>query len=333
MPIHLAFRLSRRRAGLAVVAALALATTALPATAQQAYPNRPITLVHPYAAGGSADSLARGLAHQLEQRLGQPVVVTAKPGGAAAIGTSSVARAAGDGYSLLLGTSAGHVVTPLMQKVAYDGVEDFAFIAVVANQPNVLIVNPALGIDSFQALVAQIKADPGKFNFASAGTGGATHLGAEAIWQRAGVRLTHVPYAGAAPALKDLVGGQVQIAMLNVSPTLPLIEAGRVKPLAYGGAKRSPLLPDVPTLNELGYGGTEVSTWYTLAAPKGTPREIVEALSKTLAEINADPAYKKLLSSQAAEWMDLSPADTTEFVRRDKAAMTKLLGALNLATQ
>jgi len=326
-------QLPGRRAALMALAAFSLAATALPAAAQPSYPSRPITLVHPYAAGGSADALARGLAHQLEQRLKQPVIVNAKPGGAAAIATGFVARAPNDGYTLLVGTSAGHVVTPLMQKVPYDGVEDFTFIAVVANQPNVLIVNPALGIDRFQTLLVQAKADPSKFNFASAGTGGATHLGAEAIWQRAGVRLTHVPYAGAVPAMKDLVGGQVQVAMLNVSATLPLIEAGRIKPLAYGGKKRSSLLPQVPTLAELGYGGTEVSTWYTLAAPKGTPREVLDVLSKTMAEINADPAYQKLLESQAAERMDMTAAETTAFVRHDKEAMSKLLGTLDLVSK
>ena len=329
MPIEPPCPRSRRRA-IAALAGLAAAAAVLPVLADPAYPSRPITLVHPYAAGGSADALARGLARQLEQRLKQPVVVEAKPGGAATIATSFVARARGDGYTLLLGTSAGHVVTPLMQKIAYDGVDDFAFVGVVAVQPNILVASPALGIDSFQKLIAQAKTDPTKFAFASAGTGGATHLGAEAIWQRAGVRLTHVPYAGAAPALKDVVGGQVPLAMLNVSATLPLIEAGRVKPLAYGGKKRSSLLPQVPTLAELGYGGTEVSTWYTLAAPKGTPAEIVDLLNKTLVKINADGGYQKLLASQAAETLDITPAETTAFVRQDKEAMTKLLGALDL---
>ncbi len=309
---------------------VALAMVATATYAQANYPTRPITLIHPYAAGGSADALARGIAQQLEQRLKQPVIVDAKPGGAATIGTGFVARAKPDGYTLLISTSAGHVVTPLMQKIPYDGVEDFAFIAVVANQPNVLVVNPSLGIDSLQKLIAQAKADPSKFNFASAGAGGATHLGAEAVWQRAGVRMTHVPYAGAAPALKDLVGGQVQTGMLNVSATLPLIEAGRIKALAYGSKKRSPLLPQVPTLAELGFAGTEVSTWYTIAAPKGTPPEIVEALAKHLASMNADPAYQKLLDSQGAERMDLTPAETTAFVRQDKEAMSRLLTTLDL---
>ncbi|QHE85067.1 Bug family tripartite tricarboxylate transporter substrate binding protein [Hydrogenophaga sp. BPS33] len=323
-----------RRACVVGAAALALSAAVPLAQAQQrGYPSHIITLVHPYAAGGSADALARGLAQQLEQRLKISVIVEAKAGGAATIGTGFVARAKPDGYTLALSTSAGHVVTPLMQKIPYDGVEDFAFIAVVANQPNVLVVNPSLGIDNVQTLIAQAKKDPSKFNFASAGAGGATHLGAEAVWQRAGLKMTHVPYAGAAPALKDLVGGQVQVAMLNVSATLPLIEAGRIKALAYGAAQRSPLLPNVPTLAEVGFAGAEVSTWYTLAAPKGTPPEVIETLRRAVAEANADPAYQKLLAGQGAERMELSPAETTAFVRRDKENMSKLLETLNLLSR
>lgn len=298
--------------------------------AETAYPSRPITLVHPYAAGGPADALARGLAHQLETRLKQPVIVDAKAGGAATIGTGFVARAKPDGYTLLVSTSAGHVVTPLMQRIPYDGIADFSFIAVVANQPNVLVVHPSLGVDSLQGLIAMAKKDPAKLNYASAGTGGATHLGAEAFLQRAQIRMTHVPYGGAAPALKDLVGGQVQVGMLNLGATQAFIEQGKLKALAYGGAKRSLLLPNVPTMAEGGVPGAETSTWYTLAAPKGTPPAVLETLRKTVAEINADPAYQKVLASQGAERMDLSPAETTAFVQRDKAAMARLLGTLGL---
>ena len=195
--------------------------------------------------GGPADTLARGLAHQLQARLQQPVIVDSKAGGAATIGTGFVARAKPDGYTLLMGTSAGHAVTPLMQHIAYDGIADFAFIAVVANQPNVLVVNPDLGVDSLQGLIALAKKQPGKLNYASAGTGGATHLGAEAFLQRAQIRITHVPYGGAAPALKDLLGGQVQVGMLNLGATQAFIEQGKLKALAYGGTKRSALLPQV----------------------------------------------------------------------------------------
>jgi tripartite-type tricarboxylate transporter receptor subunit TctC len=318
---------SMRRRTLLALATLALAP---PVHAQANWPSRPVTLILPYAAGGPADTLARALGQQLEARLKQPIVVDARAGGAATIGTGAVARAKPDGYTLLLGTSAGHVVTPLMQKIAYDGIADFRFIAVVASQPNVLVAHPSAGVASVQELIAQARKEPAMFNYASAGLGGATHLGAEAFAQAAGIKLTHVPYSGAAPALKDLVGGQVQLGMLNLSATRPFITDGKLKALAYGGARRTPLLPQVPTLAELGYGNTATATWYTLAAPKGTPDDIVETLRRAVAEAAADPGYQQTLATIGAERIDLSPAETTAFVQQDKAAMGKLLAALGL---
>ncbi|KQP15097.1 tripartite tricarboxylate transporter substrate binding protein [Pseudorhodoferax sp. Leaf267] len=316
-----------RRSILLATAALALA----PALhAEAPYPARPITLVNPYAAGGPADTLARGLARLLEARLKQPIVVDSKPGGAATIGTGFVARARADGYTLLIGTSAGHVVTPLMQKIPFDGVADFAFIAGVANQPSVLVVHPSVGVASVAELVALAKSRPGQLNYASAGSGGATHLGAEAFLQRAGIQITHVPYGGAAPAIKDVLGGQLQMGMLNLGATQAFIADGKLIPLAYGGAQRSPLLPQVPTMAEAGFKGSEVSTWYTLAAPKGTPPAVLEVLRKAVAQAQADPAYQTLLTSLGAERLELSPAQTTAFVQADKVAMGQLLGKLNL---
>ena len=300
------------------------------AHAQSPYPSRPITLINPYAAGGPADTLARGLATALETRLKQSVIVDSKAGGGATIGTGYVARAKPDGYTLLISTSAGHVVTPLMQRIAYDGINDFAFIAVVANQPNMLVVNPDLGVDTLQGLIAMAKKDPAKLNYASAGTGGATHLGAEAFLQSAQIKITHVPYAGAAPALKDILGGHLQMGMLNLSATRAFIEQGKLNALAYGGPKRTALFPQVPTMSEAGFPAGELSTWYTLSAPKGTPADALEVLRKAVAEVNADPAYQKILASLGAERMEMTPAETTAFVQRDKVAMTKLLGSLNL---
>jgi tripartite-type tricarboxylate transporter receptor subunit TctC len=297
---------------------------------QTAYPTRPITLVIPYAAGGPADTLARGLAHRLASALGQPVIVDAKAGGSATIGTGFVTRAKPDGHTLLLGTSAGHVVTPLMQRIPYDGIADFTFVGVVASQPSMLVVHPDLGVDSLQALIALAAKEPGKLNYASAGTGGATHLGAEAFLQRAKIKVTHVPYGGAAPALKDLLGGQVQMGMLNLAATQAFIEQGKLKALAYGGSKRSPLLPQVPTMTEAGIGGAEMPTWYALAAPKGTQPDVIEKLRVALSEVQADAAWQKLLVSQGAEATTLSPRETTAFVQADKVAMTKLLASLNL---
>lgn len=315
-----------RRALLAAAAAVAMTGV----RAQAPWPARTITLVHPYAAGGPADTMARALAQQFARRLGQSVIVEAKPGGAATIGTGFVARARPDGYTLLMGTSAGHVVTPLMQHVAYDGIADFSFIAVVASQPNVLVVHPAVPVGNLQELIGLARREPGTLNYASAGTGGATHLGAEAFAQAAKIRITHVPYNGAAPALKDLLGGQVQLGMLNLAATRAFIADGRLKALAYGGAQRTPLLPGVPTMAEAGYGNTATATWYTLAAPKGTPPQVIEALRQAFADASGDPGWQKVLADQGAEPMHLSPAETSAFVQRDKAAMHKLLGTLEL---
>jgi tripartite-type tricarboxylate transporter receptor subunit TctC len=201
---------------------------------------------------------------------------------------------------------------------------------VVANQPNVLVAHPSAGVNSVQELIAAANKAPGSLNYASAGMGGATHLGAEAFAQAAKIKITHVPYGGAAPALKDLVGGQVQLGMLNLSATRPFITDGKLKALAYGGAQRTPLLPGVPTLAELGYGNTATATWYTLAAPKGTPDAVVEALRAAVAQAAANPDYQQALSAIGAERMDLSPQETTAFVQQDKAAMGKLLGNLGM---
>ena len=322
-------RRSLLRAALIGSAALSLAC-GLHAQPAEAYPARPVTLINPYAPGGPADTLARSLAHQLEIRLKQTVIVESKAGGAASIGTGFVARAKPDGYTLLIGTSAGHVVTPLMQRTPYDGIADFAFIGTVANQPNVLVVNPQLGVSKLQDLIALARKEPGKLNYASAGIGGATHLGAEAFLQRAQIRITHVPYSGAAPALKDLLGGQIQMGMLNLSATQSFIQEGKLKALAYGGKSRSPLLPQVPTMAEAGVENAATSTWYTLAAPKGTPAAVIDKLAAAMAQVQQDPAWQKFLVAQGGERLALSPRDTTAFVEADKAAMQKLLGSLNL---
>jgi len=313
---------------LAAGAALSALCASFPAAA--AYPEHPITLINPYSAGGPADVVARSLARALEKRLGQPVVVENKPGGGASIGTGFVARAKPDGYTLLLGTSAGHVVTPLMQKTTYDGIQAFEFCSVVAVQPIMLVVNPSRGIKTVQALIARAKAEPGKLSYGSAGVGGATHLGAELFQQAAHVQLNHIPYAGASPAINDAVGGQIDLAMLNLSASLPFIRQGRLVPLAYAASERSPLLPDVPTLDEAGVPGAQAATWYSLAAPAGTPADIVQTLSDTVRRVNDDPDYRRVMQDQAISLMALSPQDAGAYVRKDRADMQRLLGTLGL---
>ncbi|AOB33788.1 hypothetical protein AKI39_16370 [Bordetella sp. H567] len=295
-----------------------------------AYPDHPITLVNPYAAGGPADIVARSLARAMEKRLGQPVVVENKPGGGASIGTGFVARAKPDGYTLLLGTSAGHVVTPLMQKTAYDGVRDFAFCSVVAVQPIMLAVNPASGIKTVADLIARARAEPGKLSYGSAGVGGATHLGAELFQQAAHIKLNHIPYPGASPAVNDAVGGQLDMVMLNLSASLAFIRQGRLVPLAYASDQRSPLLPQVPTLDEAGVHGAQSATWYSLAAPAGTPAAIVQRLSAAVRDVNQDTDYRRVMQEQAIELMALAPDQAQAYVEKDRADMQALLDRLGL---
>lgn len=312
---------------LCVAAAGALSASAV---AADPYPSQPITLVNPYAAGGPADVLGRALARELEKQLGKTVIVENKAGGGAAIGANFVARAKPDGYTLLLGTSAAHVVTPLMQQTPYDGIKDFAFVSIVANQPNMLVVRPTLKAESVEQLIAMARKEPGRINYASAGPGSSPHLGAELFRERAGVDIVHIPYSGAAPAINDLVGGQVDMAVLNLAASLQFIRSGRLKALAYANDKRSPLLPDVPTLAESGVKGAESASWYSLAAPKGTPPEVLQRLNEAVAKVNANPEYAKLMQAQGVDLWNMTPQEATAFVEKDQIAMRKLVQAAGL---
>jgi tripartite-type tricarboxylate transporter receptor subunit TctC len=241
-----------------------------------------------------------------------------------------VARAQPDGYTLLIGTSAGHVVTPLMQKLPYDGVGDFDFVGVVASQPNVLVARPELGVTTLADVIALARRSPDGLTFASAGAGGATHLGGVMLQQRAAIKLTHVPYGGAAPALKDLLGGQVQLGVLNLGAVLPFVKEGRLLAIAYAAPKRSALLPAVPTLAESGVTGAESATWYTLALPKGTPAPIRQKLHQALAAALEDSSFVQFLDAQGAERLPMAPAATDAFVREDQKQMRQLLGSVGL---
>lgn len=298
--------------------------------AADAYPTQPITLVNPYAAGGPADVLGRALARELEKQLGKPVIVENKAGGGAAIGANFVARAKPDGYTLLLGTSAAHVVTPLMQRTAYDGIKDFAFVTIVANQPNMLVVRSSLPVSTLPELIALARKEPGKINYASAGPGSSPHLGGELFRQQAKVDIMHIPYSGAAPAINDLVGGQVDMAVLNLAASVQFIRSGKLKALAYANPKRSALFPDVPTLAEAGVNGAESASWYSLAAPKGTPQAVLEKLNKAVQAVNQSPEYRKLMDAQGVELWTLTPQEATQYVEKDQLAMRKLVDSAGL---
>ncbi len=263
-------------------AVMLLAAGAMQSAQAAGYPDKPITFINPYAAGGPADILARIVAKQMSQVLGQSIIIQSKPGGGASIGAEYVARAKPDGYTVLFGTAAAHIVTPLMQTVQYDGIKDFTFVGMVGNIPNVLTVSADSGLKSVDELIKDSRDNPEKYTYASAGNGSSPHLTGENFKQQTQAKLLHVPYKGAAPASTDLAGGLVKVGFLNLPAVLPFINQGKLHALAIAANKRSPALPDVPTMDELGYDGFKGSSWYSMAVPAGTPKDVVDSLYAAL---------------------------------------------------
>ncbi|MBL8383212.1 MAG: tripartite tricarboxylate transporter substrate binding protein [Burkholderiales bacterium] len=249
------------------------------AAAAQDYPNRPIRLVVPAPAGGAPDAIARLVGQRLGERLGRQVVVDNRGGGNGVIGSELVARAPADGYTLVLGYAGPFGINPGMYaQLPYDPVKDFAPITMLATSQNILVVHPSFAARSVKDLIAMAQAKPGQINYASGGTGQSSHLSMELLMQMAGIRMTHIPYKGAGPALADTVGGQVPLHFLALSPAIPLIKAGKLVPLAVTGTRRVPSLAEVPTVAEAGLPGYEVLTWYAAFAPAATPRDILARL-------------------------------------------------------
>ncbi len=322
-----------RRTVLGAAALAGLGWLAPAAMAQDSYPSRPITLVNPYAVGGPADLLARALAKSLGEALGQAIIVENKAGGGASIGAASVAKAAADGYTLLIGTAAAHTVTPAATKVPYDGIASFEFVGMVANVPNVLTAHPSLPAQNLKDFIALAKSQPGKLSYASAGLGSSPHIGGEMFKHAAQVDIVHVPYKGAAPAVNDMVAGTVPVGFLNISAALPFIKSNRLRALAYGGSKRSPDLPDVPTFAEAGLPHLEMGSWYSLAVPTKTPAAIVDKLAKALQTVQAKPEFRKLLVGQNAEIMPQMKEQATDYIRADGKRLTELRQATGMKLQ
>jgi tripartite-type tricarboxylate transporter receptor subunit TctC len=311
-----------RAAALAAFAALAV-----PAFAQAPYPAKPIRIVVPFPAGGTTDILARAVAAKLTETTGQPVVVDNRPGAGGNIGAELVAKSAPDGYTFLMGTVGTHAINPsLYAKMPYDHVKDFAPVILVAGVPNVLEINPSLPVNNVQELIAYIKANPGKVNFASSGSGTSIHLSGELFKTMAGVQITHVPYKGSAPALQDLVGGQVQIMFDNLPSSLALIKGGKLKALAVTSAERSTALPDVPTVAEAGLPGFEASSWFGLLAPAGTPKEAIAKINGEVAKWLSTPEAKEKLASQGAiAAAGLTPEDFAKHIATETAKWNKVV--------
>jgi len=290
-----------RRTTLRTLAALALAACAPLAQAQN-YPTKPVRIVVPYPAGGTTDIIARIAAAQLAERLKQPFVVENRAGASGAIGTVAVAQAAPDGYTLVMGTASSHGINSALQKnLSYDAVKDFAPVTVVASTPNIVVVHPSVPAKTLGELLALAKAKPGTINFGSTSPGGSPHMSAELLKMMAGVDMTHVPYKGAAPMLTDLIGGQIQVGFDNLPSTIGFVRSGKVRALAVTTPQRWPGASDIPTVAESGVPGYEVSGWFGLLAPAGTPKAVLDTLQSAVAQAVQQPEVAKQLRDLGAE--------------------------------
>ena len=285
---------------------LALAVTS--AAAQ--YPAKPIRFVVPYPPGGPLDTVARLLGQKVSESVKQPVVVDNKPGAGGNIGADTVAKSAPDGYTILMGAVATHAINPtLYASIPYDPIRDFVPVTQLASTPNVLIVNPSVPASNVREFIAYAKANPGKLNFGSGSTGSAGHLAGELFKTQAGVDMTHVPYKGAAPAMQDLIGGQVQLMFDNFASANTQVKAGKVKALAVTTARRSALAPDLPTIAESGLAGFDINTWFGVFVPAGTPREVVERLRAEIAKAAGTAELRARFADQGIDLVGSNSSD------------------------
>ncbi|HYK14499.1 MAG TPA: tripartite tricarboxylate transporter substrate binding protein [Burkholderiales bacterium] len=274
--------------------ALSIATSCPAAVAAQ-YPDKPIRIIDPYAPGGSTEAQARVIGQKLTEVWGQPVVIDGRPGAASAIGTQIVAKSTPDGYTLLVNNAALATVPNLSRQPLFDPIKDLAPVIQVGAQPLILVALPSLP-NNLKELLSYAKANPGKLNYGSAGTGGATHLSMEYLMSMAGIKLVHVPYKGSAPSAAAMAGGEVQLGIFSANSVLPHIHAGRLRALGVSTIKRSPALPDVPSIAEAGVPGYEVVQWSGIFAPAGTPSEIIGKLNRQINEILKLPDVKDRLA-------------------------------------
>jgi tripartite-type tricarboxylate transporter receptor subunit TctC len=310
----------------AVSAGLAAALLAC-ATSAQDYPSRPVRVIVPFAPGGPNEIIARLVAHELAGALGQPFIVENRPGAGGNIGTDFVAKSPPDGYTLLSAGPGSLVINPLLGAVPYDPARDFAPIAIVATAPNVLVVHPAVPAQSVGELIALARSRPGALNYASGGIGSTPHLAAALFAAMAGIRIAHVPYKGTGPAVTDLLGGQVQMAVLGIPTVLPHVRSGKLRPLAVTGKRRSPELPEVPTVDEAGVAGYEVSPWYGLLAPAATPSAIVARLSAEVNAVVRRAEFKQKLAAQGAEPEGSTPEEFAAYLRAEAARWAPVVKA------
>ena len=305
-----------------LLAVLCLASMSLPASfaAAQSYPDRPVRIIVPFAAGGGSDVVGRAIALKLAEKLGQPFVVENRTGAGGSLGATQAARSTPDGYTLLLGSSSEIAQYPnVASNVLYNSERDFVPIAMIATVPLVLTVTESLPVKNVQELLAHARQRPGTLNYGSAGPGSTTHLAVALFASMTGTQMTHVPYRGSAPVVTDLIAGTLQMAIPTMSAVLPHASGGKLKLLAVSTAKRASALPDVPTVQEAGVAGYATGLWTGLLAPTGTPQPIVDRLSAAVAEALAAPDMKTLLAGQGAEQTAGTPAEFAAEIKRELA--------------
>lgn len=297
----------------------------------QTYPSKPIRIVVPFAAGGGVDFTARIVGQKLNEAFGQPVVADNRAGAAGAIGTEIAAKSAPDGYTLLLGSAGPLAILPgISNRLPYDPVASFAPVTLVSSMPFVLVVHPSLPVRSVKDLIALARARPGQLNYASPGSGSTTHLVAELLKALAQLDIVHVPYKGVAPAVTDLLAGQVQLMSGDLSTVMPQVKAGKLRALALTGAKRSSLAPELPTIAEAGVPGYEASGWFGVLAPAATPREIVLRLNAAIVKGIMDADTRERLAALGGDVVGGTPAEFASRLRDDLAKWGQLIRAIGL---
>ncbi|MGZ5083363.1 MAG: tripartite tricarboxylate transporter substrate binding protein [Usitatibacter sp.] len=294
-------------------------------TSAQGYPSKPIKIVVPYPPGGFNDTLGRTLAAKFTEDWGQPAIVENKPGANTLIGSDFVAKSAPDGYTLLVVAFPFAVTPSLIRAMPYDTLRDFAPVALAAQSPNLLVVNPSLPVKTVAELVAMAKAKPDSLSYASTGNGSSNHISMELFKSLAGVKIVHIPYKGSAPAVTDLLGGQVHVMFDNAPNVLPQVKAGRLRALAQTGASRSAVAPDIPTVAEAGVPGYELTVWFGLVAPAGTPREVVGKLNAEVLKILAMPDVRERFLAQGVEPLGSTPEEFRDHIRAQMAKWGKVV--------
>jgi tripartite-type tricarboxylate transporter receptor subunit TctC len=311
----------------------ALASASSLSNAQLNYPAKPVRMIVPYAAGGNTDFTARAVAERLTPILKQQVIVDNRPGGATNIGSDAVAKAAPDGYTLLMGGASNAINMSLFAKLPYDTLRDFEPITLCVQGANVLSVHPSVPAKNLWELITLAKARPGQLNFASSGLGSSNHMAGELLKVMAGINIVHVPYKGNAPALTDAVGGHIEMILSGVPALVPHIQSGRLRAIAIGSLKRFPAIPQVPTFDESGVKGYEATTWFGLMAPAKTPREIVARLSNEVDRILKSPELRDRFIADGLEPMGGSPESFGKFIRSEIEKYAKVVKAAAIAKQ